>query len=919
MTSMLLHRKENIMTKIFSFLLFLLFVQISFGQDNIAEGFYDELVVDGFALPLGIRFDDIGNAYVWEKGGKVFFIDTTHIKQETPILDLSEEVMEFRDLGMLGFALDPAYISNGFIYALYTVDKHYLLDYGSINYNPDSTIITEPTISRLTRFTMDFTQDKLKIVPDSRTVLIGSDIHHGMPMMSNYHGTGSLVFGDDGSLLISVGDGGRDVDENAPNPNFAEQAVQEGIIKEKEFIHYARAQLLDNYNGKILRVDPKTGLGYPSNPFYQTDNPNSIRSKIYALGLRNPYRFFQIPGTGAHDTDVGDPGYLIIGDVGPGGWEELNYADKSGENFGWPYFEGNKKHWPQFWTLEFRNLDASNPLYGIGDCDQQYFKFQDLLNEPNAADDYNFPNPCDQNFQIPDSLPKFIVKRPEIVWSNKSWNPPVRSMVNSFTASGEADEIPIDSAGIAGEAFAGFSSIPGFWYESGYFPEAYNHSAFVADYSGWIRVFHFSDWMDLYKISTLRTKINGIVDLEFNPHNQSLYYVNINTHQLRKISFGGNPAPVAIAHFDTNYGYGDTEISFSASDSYDPNELPISYHWEFGDGTTSTLESPIHLYSEQSNTITSYNCILTVTDSLGASATDEVIISLNNTPPQVDISNPQDGDVYPVSAFTLMAMEAEVNDAEHVNKDLHYAWTVYFHHNEHYHEEPVDTSQSPKIIIDPVGCENELFWYRIGLKVTDAHGLFSTDEIQIYPDCEDPFGIIQWISAFADDGSINLIWKDENQNEKESYTIQRFNKNSIIEDIGEIIINSQGQEKFSFTDLSPIYGANVNRLKSNHVDGRYDYSNTIEVSYPQEGSFHLSPNPSSGIIAINYTSSTNENTIIEIYSADGKRVFHSTIQSQTGEHIYKIIDLTEISEGVYHLRLTSEAQTAVKTFIINRS
>src|SRR4029078_5313856 len=54
------------------------------------------------------------------------------------------------------------------------------------------------------------------------------------------------------------------------------------------------------------------------------------RSKIWAYGLRNPYRFNFRPGTSTP----------YIGDVGWNTWEEVNVG-AAGGNFGWPCYEGN--------------------------------------------------------------------------------------------------------------------------------------------------------------------------------------------------------------------------------------------------------------------------------------------------------------------------------------------------------------------------------------------------------------------------------------------------------------------------------------------------------------------------------------------------------------------------------------------------
>ena len=124
---------------------------------------------------------------------------------------------------------------------------------------------------------------------------------HSIPhtTASNHNG-GQLQFGPDGFLYVSTGDGG-----DTP----------------------AMAQELGPELGKILRIDARTGAPAPGNPF---------GSRVWAYGLRNPWRF-------TFDRGTGD---LLIGDVGQSAQEEVNWATAAagrgaGANFGWPCREGD--------------------------------------------------------------------------------------------------------------------------------------------------------------------------------------------------------------------------------------------------------------------------------------------------------------------------------------------------------------------------------------------------------------------------------------------------------------------------------------------------------------------------------------------------------------------------------------------------
>jgi PKD repeat protein/glucose/arabinose dehydrogenase len=288
---------------------------------SLPPGFVDEVVVSGLTFPVDLEFDPAGRLFVIETRGMGWIVQGDSVLA-TPVFDLVDEVHQVGDKGMLGLALDPQFSTNGRIYLSYTVDP--------IFGQPD-----EPgnsaSIGRLTRYSVSGSQ----VVPSSRFVLIGNNASDGASQCSSNHATAGLAFGIDGSLFWGVGDGAHFDFVDAGQNVYPGDETCEQTFGPAQDLGSLRSLTSASLSGKILRVNPETGFGYPDNPHWN-GNPNSFDSKIWARGLRNPFRLFVRPNTPL-------PGTLYIGDVGLKSWEELNVS-YGGENFGWPCWEGEFPH-----------------------------------------------------------------------------------------------------------------------------------------------------------------------------------------------------------------------------------------------------------------------------------------------------------------------------------------------------------------------------------------------------------------------------------------------------------------------------------------------------------------------------------------------------------------------------------------------
>jgi len=264
----------------------------------VPSGFSQEVIATGLIFPTTFAFLPDGRILIAEKEGVVRIVKNDALLP-TPFIDISARVNDYEDRGLLGIAVDPNFTANGYVYLLYT-------------YENDVSQYSGPKTARLTRVTaLDDTA-----APSSEEVILGTVVGSScknfpagadcLPSDSRTHTVGDMKFATDGSLFVSVGDASL-------------LAVNDDTF---------RTQDLDSLAGKVLRIST-SGQGLASNPFWNGD-PSANRSKVWAYGLRNPFRFALQPGSNIP----------YLGDVGWQTWEEINVV-LPGANLGWPCYEGH--------------------------------------------------------------------------------------------------------------------------------------------------------------------------------------------------------------------------------------------------------------------------------------------------------------------------------------------------------------------------------------------------------------------------------------------------------------------------------------------------------------------------------------------------------------------------------------------------
>lgn len=266
------------------------------------------------------------------------------------------------------------------------------------------------------------------------------------------------------------------------------------------------------------------------------------------------------------------------------------------------------------------------------------------------------------------------------------------------------------------------------------FGSEYENTVFVADYSlQWIRVLRFDEtYSTVVSEDTFDTDAGTTVRLAEGPDGD-LYALTIYPGVLSRISVSdGNRAPTAVATATPDNGLSPLTVHFSSAGSTDPDRQPLTYHWDFGDGTTSAESDPVKTYTAAEPT--SYTVTLTVSDGDKTGVAITRVTVGNRAPVIGAIETSAPGGHY--DAGDTITFGADVTDPD--ADPLEYRWRVIFHHAEHIHPylENVTTETGSVVITrDPHNGADT--WYEIELTVTDTAGLSTTESVEVRPNLVD--------------------------------------------------------------------------------------------------------------------------------------------------------------------------------------
>ena len=568
---------------------------------NLPNGFQDTVAIGGLSEPTAVRFAADGRVFVAEKSGRILVYDGLEDPIPSEFANLSAQVYDNGDRGILGLALDPGYPVRPYVYVLYTFD-HVLGEdapgvfprwgnpatgyVGDPCPKPESADVDAcPVSGRLVRLT-----DVGDRAEESGGAVAEDVLIEGWCQQGSSHSVGDLEFGPEGALFASGGEGASFLSADYgqfgwPHKNqCGDPPGGFGVALEPPDAEGGSLRAQDvltpgdptGLSGTVIRVDPETGAGLPGNPFAASADANARR--IIGFGFRNPFRFAINDET--HEVYVDNVGGGPIEEI-----DRLSTEPTTAYNSGWPCYEGTEP------TGVFESV-------GLALC-------EDLYDSPGST-----------------SLPLF------------SYNHHVG------VTPGESGCPRENGSAISGSAF----------YEGEDYPDAYHGALFFADsVFGCIYVMYPGPdgRPDPSTVEPFLTE-GGIypgVDIQPGPGGD-LFYVKMFSDgfgpgEIHRISyFSGNHPPLAELSATPRWAAGPLTAQLDAGGSSDADGEALSYEWDLdGDGgyeAASAVAAREVTFSDSQN----HTVAVRVNDEQGARRVARVTLFPNDTPPEPVIVDP---------------------------------------------------------------------------------------------------------------------------------------------------------------------------------------------------------------------------------------------------------------------------------------
>lgn len=505
--------------------------------------------------------------------------------------------------GLMGLQKDPNFDKNGYVFVFYspTGDKE---------------------INRLSRFTFkndtwDMSSEKIILELYSQRNIC-------------CHTGGSIAFDKDGLLYLSTGDNSTPFDQansKFVNRGYAPLDDRPGF---EQFDARRSSGNANDLRGKIIRIKVNEDGTYdiPEGNLYPKGTEGT-RPEIYVQGNRNPYRISIDQKTGfLYWGEVGpDANPDSLDTRGPRGYDEVNQARKAG-NFGWPFFVGDN----------YAYVDYD---YATGKSGAPYDSAKPVNNSKNNTGIR----------ELPAAQPAFI------------WYP--------YGASTDFPQV-----GTGGRnAMAGPVYYSDMFPKETRYPSYYDGKLFIYDWvRGWIKAVTMQPNGDFDKMEPFMagTKFNALIDMEVGPdgkiyvleYGNGWFTKNPDSGLFRIDYNGGNRTPVVNSiSVDKTSGAIPFTATFAA-DAKDPENDPLTYTWDLGNGEKITTNEPKVTYTFKQ--IGDYDVQVEVSDP-GKLRAKSLIASVyaGNIAPEVNIGIKGNQTFY--FPGSPIAYEVKVNDPDDAN------------------------------------------------------------------------------------------------------------------------------------------------------------------------------------------------------------------------------------------------------------
>jgi cytochrome c len=511
-------------------------------------------------------------------------------------------VYQHDEEGVQGVAIDPGFAKNKWVYIYYSPPLNTPSDDPATPAVNEGDAPSEGTAAdfarfkgmlRLSRFKL--AGNTLKLGTEQKILEVATD--RGMCC----HVGGKIDFDSHGNLFLSTGDDS--------NPFFSDgyAPIDERAGRNPVFDAQRSAGNTNDLRGKLLRikVGPSGGYTIPRGNLFRPGTPKT-RPEIYAMGLRNPFRFTVDPRTDvvylgdySPDARTANP---ARGPAGQGRWMAV---DKPA-NYGWPYCVAPDQPYVDY---DFATGVSGAPF----NCAAP------VNDSPNNTGLRNLPP----------------VEKAEVIYSY-----------------GESPQFPELGAGGIGPMGG-----PAYDYDRRSksrvrWPASFDGLPLFAEWTrDYVKAFHLDRDHQVTQIDPVLPEIvfDNPMDLEFGPDGALYvleygdgYFAENPEAQLARIDYvRGNRTPIPKVTATPTSGQAPLTVAFSSAGTTDPDGDALRYAWDFdADGRVDSRQ-PNASFTFTTNG--NYRPTLKVTDSTGRSASAEVILPVGTLAPQVTFTTPVEG------------------------------------------------------------------------------------------------------------------------------------------------------------------------------------------------------------------------------------------------------------------------------------